>query len=301
MSVARPIVKGTRFMLTRRVRGRRFLLRPSKRTNEIIGYVVAVMQAKWGVRVHCLVAMSNHWHLVLSDPDAHAVEFQRDCHAFIARALNASHGEFENVWSSSPGSRVEAIQPSDLIAQMAYVMANPVEAGLVRHGRSWPGLRRAWPARPRRYARPATFFRGADAGGGWPDYAELELSRPPGYEELTDEQLAHLVRAASDKREQQFRRHFDRAGQGFRGRRHVLRQSRQACPRTREPRFGLSPTMACRDKWRRIERLQRNRHWLDAYRTALRVWRAGIRGVLFPHGTYKMRLLCGVSAAAPPT
>ena len=70
MSAARPVFKRVKLMLTRSVRGRAFLLRPSKRTNRIVGYVVAVMQAKWNIRIH---AMSNHWHVVLTDPDGNVV------------------------------------------------------------------------------------------------------------------------------------------------------------------------------------------------------------------------------------
>ncbi len=101
MSVARPIVKGTRFMLTRRVRGRRFLLRPSTHTNQLIGYVVAVMQAKWGVHVHCLIVMSNHWHLVLSD-------------VLTRSALTHAHAI-----SIGPAIRVNAVAPGK-IATSAY-------------------------------------------------------------------------------------------------------------------------------------------------------------------------------------
>jgi len=42
-SVARPIFKNVSRMLTRRVRGRMFLLRPSMRTNQVVRYFVAVM------------------------------------------------------------------------------------------------------------------------------------------------------------------------------------------------------------------------------------------------------------------
>ena len=130
-------------MLTRRVRGRVLLLRPGKRTNQIVGYVVAVMEKRWNLKVHAIDVMGNHWHLVLTDPDGNVVEFQRDCHQFIARALNAHHGDFESMWASEPTSRVECEEPSDVIGKIAYTMANPVEAGLVRYGSSWPGLRRA--------------------------------------------------------------------------------------------------------------------------------------------------------------
>ncbi len=112
-------------MLTRRARRRTFLLRPSKRTNKIVAYVVAVVAARRNIQLHALVVMSNHWHVCLTDPDGAVVDFQRDCRQFIARAVNAYHGEFENLWSCGSPSRVECERADDLIERIAHTMANP--------------------------------------------------------------------------------------------------------------------------------------------------------------------------------
>jgi hypothetical protein len=148
---ARPVFKKVSLMLTRRVRGRLFLLRPSDRTNGIVGYVVAVMEKRWRIKVH---AIKDHCHVVLTAPHGNVVSFQRNCHQLVARAVNAHHGEFENLWSATQGSRVEAEEPDDLIGQIAYTMANAVEGRLVRYGHHWPGLRMAWPARPKVFRKP---------------------------------------------------------------------------------------------------------------------------------------------------
>ncbi len=287
-------------MLTRRARGRTFLLRPSKRTNQIVAYIVAVVAARRNIQLHALVVMSNHWHVCLTDPDGAIVKFQQDCHQFIARAINAHHGEFESLWSSGSPSRVECEAPDDLVGRIAYTMANPVEAGLVRHGHSWPGLRRAWPTRPLLVAKPPRFFRGEDEGGNWPAQAVLELVRPPGYDELSDEELAGLINAAIAQREQHFRNQHDTECRPFLGRRRILEQSRHARPHTREPRFAISPRVACRNKWWRIERLQANKRWLGGYRSALAAWSAGNRDAEFPAGTYLMRVRHRVRCARPP-
>ncbi len=284
-------------MLTRRARGREFLLRPSKRTNRVLRYVLAVIAPKWSLEIHAVTVMSNHWHLCLTDPHGNIVEFQRDCHQFIARGLNAHHGEVESLWASDETSRVVCEEPEDLIGKIAYTMANPVEAGLVRYGKSWPGVRSAWPCKPRVVRRPPRFFRGEDAGGKWPEEAVLELARPPHHDELSDDELAAVIAAAIDEREARFRAERDAAGLSFLGRREVLAQSRHDTPRSREPRFAISPTVACRNKWRRIERLQANRQWAANYHLALVRWRAGDRKVVFPAGTYKMRVIHGVCCA----
>jgi len=300
VSHARPVHKGAQLMITRRMHGREFRLRPSKRVNAIVSYVVAVVAERTGVRLHAMVVMSNHWHVCLSDPEGRVCEFTRDCHALIARMVNAAHGEFESIWSREQTSHVACVMPEDLLARIAYTMANPVEAKLVAHGKNWPGVRVAWPAKARMVAQPGGFFRSKGMGGTWPGAAALVMSRPPGFDELTDEQLAALLQGAIEEREEMFRRQAQREGKRFMGRRDVLAQSRHRRPETREERFLLSPRVACRNKWRRVERLAQERAWRVAYKAALERWRGGDRSALFPRGTYKMRLLHGASCVLEP-
>ena len=288
-------------MVTKRVRGREFRLRPSERTNALVMYVVAVVARRTNVRIHAISVLSNHWHVCLSDPDGRICEFTRDCHSFIARSVNAAHGDFESLWSSEQTSHVHCVEPDDLIGKIAYVMANPVEGFLVRFGHTWPGVRAAWPQAPRVVKRPRGFFRGENEGGVWPDEATFELSRPSGHDELSDHELAERIEAAITEREERFRQQADREGIAFLGRRQVLRQSRHACPKTRAPRFGVSPRVACKNKWRRIERLRQNRAWTRDYAVAWRAWANGDRDVVFPHATYQMRVFHRVTCAPPPS
>jgi hypothetical protein len=77
----------------------------------------------------------------------------------------------------------------------------------------------------------------------------------------------------------------------------VLAQNPFSRPPPGEPRFGLKPRVASRDKWKRIERLMQLVSFAKEYRAALAAWRAGARDVLFPPGTYLMRVLHGVACA----
>jgi hypothetical protein len=61
----------------------------------------------------------------------------------------------------------------------------------------------------------------------------------------------------------------------------------------------LSPQVAGRSTWHRIEALQRLTAFVVAYRDAWRRWRAGMRGVQFPPGTYALRRHAGVLCQAP--
>jgi hypothetical protein len=61
---------------------------------------------------------------------------------------------------------------------------------------------------------------------------------------------------------------------------------------------GIKPRVACRDRWKRIEALRRLKSFLLAYREALRRWRLKDLGVIFPAGTYLMRVSHGANCAA---
>ena len=285
---------------TRRIHKRQLLLRPSKRLNQLVEYVVAVLLERYRIQLHALCVLSNHMHDVASDPDGRVVELRRDLHGLLARAINAMHGDFESLWAREPTCRVTCVEPEDVLDKVAYTMANPVAACLVAHGHSWPGVRLAWPRKPRIIKRPPGFFRDGEDGGSWPETATLELHRPPGYEHLSDRELAELIDRATFEREEAARREARAAGKTFLGRRGVLAQPRTAYPTSGEKRFGLRPTVAARSHWARIEKLLANRAWLDAYETCKARHRAGELRIVFPYGTWKLRVYYGLACEDPP-
>jgi hypothetical protein len=56
--------------------------------------------------------------------------------------------------------------------------------------------------------------------------------------------------------------------------------------------------VAAVDKWKRLEALARVARFVREYRAALRALKAGVRDVVFPAGTYLMRVAYGVRCAA---
>ena len=273
-------------MITRSIWQRRLLLRPSPRINQIVRYVLAVMADKWNIHLHASTVMGNHWHACVSDPDGNIVEFERDVHHFITCAVNAAHNESGAIWDRSQSSRVQCLDGEALVGRIAYVMANPVEARLVAHGKNWPGVRHAWPRKPMVIKRPRWFFRGKK----WPATATLEFKRPPGYVDLSDDELAAVVQSAIEEREENQRKKARANGESFLGRKGVLRQRRHDRPKSpRKP--GVKRTVAGGSKWRREEREQSDRDWVESYNQRFDRWRAGDRDVVFPYGTYKMRVI----------
>jgi REP-associated tyrosine transposase len=298
VTAPRQILPETSYLVTRRCSERRFFLRPSPLTNAIFLYVLAVAARRHHVNIHAFCVMSSHYHLIVTDPDARLPEFMQHLDSLVARATNASLGRWEGFWSSEASySAVSHGAPEDIVRKTAYVLANPVSAGLVRSAREWPGL---WTApeqlgKARLTApRPKFFFR---SDGAMPESVELDLTLPPGF--ASPEEFQSAVAAAVRDAEKESHRKAAASGRRFLGRAAVLAQKPFSRPPSSEPRRQLSPRVAARDTWKRLEALTRLDDFLRAYRAAWAAMRSGVRDVVFPAGTYLLRVQHGVRCAAP--
>jgi REP element-mobilizing transposase RayT len=295
MTAPRRVVPGTTLLITRRCLNRMFLLRPSTLTNQVVGFVLAVMAERYEIAVHAYCVLSNHLHLVLTDVKGNSPAFMRDFCGVLARSLNAMHGRWENFWAPGSYSAVTLVSPADVLDKVAYVLANPAAAGLVQTGARWPGL---WSAPERiggatiHVKRPKHFFR---AEGPMPEVARLQLTCPPGFASV--EAFREALGAKVAELEREAARKLSDEGRTFLGVAKVLAQRPEARPATGEPRRGLSPRIAARDKWRRIEAIGRLKGFLASYRAAWEAFVRGARRTVFPHGTYWMRVTYGASCA----
>lgn len=294
MTAPRQIVAGVCYLVTRRCAQRQFLLKPSKITNAVFLYVLALAVQRFGIRLHAFCVLSNHFHLVLTDPYARLPAFHQLLDALVARAVNASLGRWEAFWAPDTYSAVRLLSRSDIVEKTAYVLANPVAAGLVGTGSAWPGL---WSApaliggEPLVVKRPKHFF---DPNGGLPEEVTLQLASPPGFD--CAEEFKKELERALEAREAEARSRWLAHG-GFLGVARVLTQKPMARPRPGEPRRKLNPRIAGRDKWKRIEALGRLVEFLRSYRVAWKARQAGNAEMVFPHGTYLLRVLHGVPCA----
>ena len=94
MTAPRQVLQGTTYLVTRRCTQRQLLLKPSKVTNAVFGYLLAVAARRYGVEVHAYCVLSNHYHLVVTDPQARLPAFQQFLDALVARAVNAHLGRW---------------------------------------------------------------------------------------------------------------------------------------------------------------------------------------------------------------
>ena len=232
--------------------------------------------------------MSNHWHGVVSDPKARLPQFLGRFHALVAKTQNASLGRWENLWSSERASIVQLTTAKDVIAKMAYVIANPTTAGLVETPEQWPGVL-AWVGRDETLLgqKPPEFF---VRGGSLPESVIVQLTRPPMLENMSDYEFSGRLKTAVDELVLQARGEFDRRGTTFLGPEAVRAQPFSTKPSTAAQHRDLSPTVAARSRSARFHALAKKNAFARAYQDALQRFRAGARDVKFPRGTYALRL-----------
>jgi REP-associated tyrosine transposase len=289
MTAPRQILPGATYLLTRRCLERRFFLKPSPRTNATFRYLLAASAAKHGILLHAYCVLSNHVHLVLTDPDGHLPAFKRDLDGMVARAVNAQLGRRDYFWERGSYNAVTLEDHAAVVEKIVYVLANPVAAGLVRRASEWPGL---WsgpaPARggAERIERPAWFFRET---GPLPGEAPLQLHLPPGFASASEflAVVTPLLRDAEDRAAAT----LGAAGRSFLGAARVQAQHPDAHPPPEDPRPRLRPRFASRDPALRMLAIERLRRFLQGHAEALDDWRAGQRSVVFPAGTYLMRVV----------
>jgi len=295
MSIPRQVLPWTTYLLTRRCFQRQLLLRPDRQVNRIFSFCLAYAARLFEIQIHAFCMPSNHYHIVATDTRGNLPEFMHWLNEYVAKCANAKPGRWESFWSPGSYGAVRLGDVQDILAKMLYVHLNPVEAGLVSKANDWPGAK-SLPsdigATPISIVRPTGFFREM---GPVPSRIALEIVLPEG---LSEQHVRWLEeRVSAGERESASRRAKGR--QPLMGRRRVLRQSPFSRPRPGEPRRKLNPRVAARDKWRRIELLQRLSLFVRAYRNARRRFLDGERDVEFPLGTYWMRLRCGVLCAGP--
>jgi len=299
MSAPRQVLPGSTYLVTRRCSERRFFLSPSAIVNQVFSYCLAYATQQTGVLVHAYVALSNHWHAVITDPDGRLPEFMAHVNKLVGKCINTHLGRWESLWSPEKYSSVRLETEEDVFAKLLYVLGNPVEAALVESSNQWPGAisgPRACAAAPRTIPRPDIFFR---PDGEMPTAVPLQMTVPPCFSSIGRHKLAsQLAQQLKDHEADLLAKHAAE-GRELLGRLAVLCQDPFDCPQSLAPRRNLNPRVACRDKWRRVEALCRLKEFLQAYREAWLAFKSGVKDVVFPAGTYWMCRHAGCPSASP--
>ena len=200
MSLPRAVIPGRCYLITRRCSERRFLMRPDRETNNAFVYCLALACRKSHVSLVCFGTCSNHYHAVVVDHRGRLPVFLEHFHKLFAKHQNCLRGRWEAFWATEQTSVVELPNPEDVLAKMAYAIANPCSSHLVEKVHHWPGVESLTIIEedlPLVASKPARFFDQDNAD--LPDIAQLAFRRAPGFERLSHAEYAKLVCQQVDK------------------------------------------------------------------------------------------------------
>lgn len=300
VSTPRKVDPQTTYIVTRRVILRHMVFRPDPRTNQILYYMLAVIAHRHGLQVHAFCAMSTHVHLVVTDVRGELPAFLHAFHRTVACCVKALIQWNDVVWDKSPTSAVRLATTAAVAEKIAYVVANPVSAGLVRHAHEWPGAKVAVSEigqgtirahRPEVYLNPKNPI--------WPLEVSLPITLPPGVDPAQGESFRRQVADEVERIEEAAHAATQEEGRSFLGAEGALAVSPTTRATTPEPIVDRNPSFAVGrnqgDAWHRAAAAVRA--FRTSYRAALERWRSGARDAVFPAGTWWMRVFHG--AAVP--
>jgi putative transposase len=301
MSYPQPSLPGRTYAISRRCSLRSFFLRPSPETNQVLGYCLGVALGRHPtVRLLAFTFLSNHYHNNASDDLGDLSSFYRDLNGLIARAMNCHLGRGESFWSPGGVPKVPIFDDEALWEQLVYTSSNPVKDGLVSSPEAWPGLISTpedVETKVFRFERPEKFFR-SSGKGMLPEVVEFVLERPLEFDHMSLEDFKREYRRRLDDDIRRIHDSMRAEGRAFMGAPAILAKNPMERAGDSFPDRDTAPRAACRDSMRR-----RFLRWLSEFRIAHRVawlqWSSGARDVLFPYGTYWMRVKYGVRCRDP--
>ncbi|MGK4007355.1 transposase [Sorangium sp. So ce1036] len=300
MTQPREITPGATYLITRRVLRRHLLFRPDPAITQFLVYALAVSTRRYGIEVHAFCAMSTHLHIVVTDVNGVLPRFLQFFHRIAALGTKVLRQWEGPVWDHQATSVVRLLTRAAVVEKIAYVLANPVAAGLVRHACEWPGAKVDVGELGRgvlRVARPTVYL--DPENPRWPEEATLPLALPPVIQQDSAEGFRRAVAAELERQEEQAHAEAQRQGLGFLG----ADRASEVSPYERATSFEAvgdrNPTVAVGreqgDAWRMARAAVRA--FRSSYRAALDRWRAGIRSAEFPVGTWWMHTFHGASVS----
>ncbi len=297
MTQPRHVAPGKTYFISRRTTRRHYIFRPDEdgAMQNIFWFCLGVTARELGILVHAATLMSTHVHLVITDTRGVLPDFLREFHRLLANVTKCHRGWPEEVLNADNTSTVELLDANVIIDECGYTIANPVSAGAVRHAHEWPGATVAASeigTRVVRAQRPSVYFRADNPR--WPEHVELPIVMP---QQVIDE--LGSAAAGRDAIASAVRRYEEAAwkaaaleGRVFGTARRAMRTPIAARASSWEGMGARNPTFAARGN-RATARLavRALRGFRAAYRDALDAWKRGVRDVVFPLGTWLMRVL----------
>ncbi len=295
-------------LITRRCHDRRLFLSPfgdprkghtAEATKNFYGYTVARAVLMYGVQFHAACQMGNHHHQSITDVLGNRPNFKNSVHSNLARGLNARFGRFDSVWSGNGSCDTVAPSDQESLDDLAYTDCNPVTSGLVKWGHLWPGFTTyGWRfGETRTFNRPDWYYDPANPDN--PETITLTRIRPPIFLELSDDELFDKLMQRCMEIQRTKQAEYKEQNMRFMGRKKLAKTKWWKRATSWEDRYTLIPTVAAKDKDKRIAQLKRDAKWRSEYAEQRGNFKAG-RPCKLPHGAYFLPRIYGVPVAKPP-
>ena len=283
-------------MLTRRCGGRAYLIRPDDFINQTIAFEVGKAAERHNQSVHAVVAMSNHIHMGNTDRTAKRSRFMQDTMSAIARTRNRDLDRRGHFWEAGSYGDTVLLDRDAIERKLLYIWLNPVQAGLVRRAEDWPGfmiLPRHW-GKTIRVEKPDRFY-----GRKNPEYIEFTPEPPPGYEDMSLEEVIAYFEELLRFGEDEIAELRAEAGLPVVGAEKVCQMDPMDCPTTPDRRSRINPRFATTNGRLLAQAIQEYQAFRQEYYKCRRQWLRGAKGVVFPSGTVALRRLAPVKCGRP--
>ncbi len=293
---------GVTHHISRTTIGRKFLLLPDDVVNQVMLFCLFRAAEIYGVLVHSVMVESNHFHVVITDVRGELSRFMCWFDAQTAKCLIAHYaklypGEYlAEIWSKGKYNAVVLPNANAVIEAITYDATNPVRDRLVHDYREWPGLK----SRPGDWMQPPRFVKrplGLAFSDRSKDNREVKVKFvvPPALRDRPTQQAVDDVHAQIRDVTKTIRKELSLERRAFMGAEAVCAVSPFDSPRKPRPKGKRIPTFAAGGDTELLkEGLRHVRAFRERYRDCIQRFLAGARDVVFPAGTYLMRVRFGV-------
>jgi hypothetical protein len=120
--------------------GQQYRLRPDRLVRQIILYALGYAAGLYEILLHDFIVVSNHDHVVATDPYRNRPKFIGLYHALVARAVNSLYGDVDSLWSRRRHSAPRLLDEDSIFRRCVYTLLNPVKALAVRYAWDWGGV-----------------------------------------------------------------------------------------------------------------------------------------------------------------
>ena len=288
-----------------------FLLPATAQFSRIFVGVLGRAQKKFPVKIHAAVAVSSHYHLILTPEDAEQLaNFMEHVNGNLAREAGRLIGWRGRFWRERYHSIPISPEPDALVGRLRYVLSNTIKENLVARASEWEGLHCAqaltqgkpmtgvWYARAEKYEAKRRAQRRAERSGkpvetlshgAFMEHYEVKLAPLPCWANLSTATIRKRVAMMVEEIEAKAAALREKLGTLPLGMENIRNQD----PLNRSFRSSRSPKPFCHAASRKIrDRVKRAyRSFVEMPQEAAFMVKSG-RGAeaIFPKGSFPPRL-----------